>query len=206
MQFQSSLARLAAFAFFLLSFSMLVCAAPAPGAGSLAVRDSSLTARDSSLVARTDYTNECKNLLLDLEVKVKAEVDHLVTCSKKTGCDVKPLIAKIVLLIQVFVDKIRAQIKLGATVDVSVCIDIWIRIVLYLLAQLKLCVGLTVDLCAQLNVVLGLFIQLCLDLCVDVVLKLAIQLKLKLAVTAYVDICLKLGLNLILSILGLLSL
>ncbi|KAG8678786.1 hypothetical protein FRC09_019544 [Ceratobasidium sp. 395] len=199
MQFQSSLARLAAFAFFLLSFSMLVCAAPAPGAGSLAVRD-------NSLVARTDYTNECKNALLNLEVAVKAQVDLLVKCSNKSGCDVKPIIAKIVLLIQVFVDKVRAQIKLGATVKVDLCIDIVIRIVIYILAQLKLCVGLTVELCAQLNLVLGLFIQLFLDLCLDVVLKLAIQLKLKLAVTAYVDICLQLGLKIILSILGLLSL
>ncbi|KAG8723481.1 hypothetical protein FRC09_003145 [Ceratobasidium sp. 395] len=196
MQFQSSLARLAAFAFFLLSFSMLVCAAPAPGAGSLAVSN-------SSLVARTDNTDVCKSELLKLEVKVKANLDLLVTCSKTKDCDCKPILANIVTDIQACIDVI---VKLGATIKVDLIIDIVIRIVVTILEHLKLCVGLTIDLCAQLNIVLGAFIELILNLCSTVVLKLAIQLKLKLALTAYVDICLQLGLKIILGLVGLLSL
>ncbi|KAG8687449.1 hypothetical protein FRC08_011959 [Ceratobasidium sp. 394] len=208
MQFQSSLARLAAFAFFLLSFSMLVCAAPtpvtAPDAGELA-------ARDSPLVARTyDYTSKCKDLLVNLKTDVKDQCDALVKCSKTAGCDVKPIIAKIVLLIQVFVDAIKAQVKLGATINVNLCIDLVIEIIvmsslaLIIMVQLKLCVGLSIKLFIQLNIVLGALVQLILGLSLDLVLKLAIQLKLRLAVSVYADLCLQLGLGAVPTILGLL--
>ena len=70
MQFKSSFARLAAFAFFLLSFTMLVCAAPAPVSNGLAVRGESLAARGDSLVARTDGNQQCKDILADVKVKI----------------------------------------------------------------------------------------------------------------------------------------
>ncbi|KAG8741649.1 hypothetical protein FRC10_002613 [Ceratobasidium sp. 414] len=195
MQLQSTLTRLTAFAFFLLSFSMLVCAVPAPvpvpGTGAL-------TIRDSSLAARTDYTSQCKDLLAVLKVDVTVKADALVTCSNTPGCDSAPILADIVVLVKVFIGKIKAQVDLGATIDVNVVIELWIEILV-----LKACVGLTAALCVDLAVVLAAYIRLCLDLCVSIVLSAAILLKIKLAVTAYVSVCLTLGFNLFLSILSL---
>ncbi|KAG9074379.1 hypothetical protein FS749_014072 [Ceratobasidium sp. UAMH 11750] len=164
-----------------------------------------LAARDSPLVARTyDYTSKCKDLLVNLKTDVKDQCDALVKCSKTAGCDVKPIIAKIVLLIQVFVDAIKAQVKLGATININLCIDLVIEIIVIIMVQLKLCVGLSIELFVQLNIVLGALVQLILGLSLDLVLKLAIQLKLRLAVSVYADLCLQLGLGAVPTILGLL--
>ncbi|KAG8741647.1 hypothetical protein FRC10_002611 [Ceratobasidium sp. 414] len=191
MQLQSTLARLAAFAFFLLSFSMLACAAPAPvpipGTGALAVRD-------SSLVARTDYTSQCNSRLVQLEIDVKAKCGNLVTCSKTPGCDCAPILAQVAGLIDVFIKEIEVKVAAGATIDVTVVIGIWIRILVYILAQLQACVGLTVAICAKLAATIAAYVNLCLNLCISIALRLTIVLQIKAA----------LGFNLLLNILGLL--
>ncbi|KAG9087347.1 hypothetical protein FS749_002984 [Ceratobasidium sp. UAMH 11750] len=201
MQFQSSLARLAAFAFFLLSFSMLVCAAPAavaaPGAGELAVRD-------SSLVARTyDYTPQCKAALLDLGGKIKPEVDLLVTCSKTSGCDCAPILAVIVKLLLDFCASIKAQVDLGATVDVTACISIVLNILATIFAGLGACVGLTVALCASLDAAIKAFIEIILGLCASVVVKVTILAQIKSTVVVYVSLLVQLSFNLVLGVCGL---
>ncbi|KAG8723482.1 hypothetical protein FRC09_003146 [Ceratobasidium sp. 395] len=193
MQFQSTLARLAAFAFFLLSFSMLVCAAPAPGAGSLAVRD-------SSLVARNAATDKCNTLLVKLEADLKLDLTTLVTCSKTAGCDCKPILAQIVAKLDAF---IKAVIAIGVGIDISVVAKLWIQICINILISLKACVGLTVALCADLALKLCEYVKLLLDLCIDLVLKATIKAQAALAVKAYLDVCLKLGFTALLTLLGL---
>jgi hypothetical protein len=83
MQLQSTLSRVAAFALFLLSFSMLVCAAPAPvpAPGALAAAGSGEPSY--SLVARGDVSDKCYAALLDLDVKIKADI---VLLGKSYNC------------------------------------------------------------------------------------------------------------------------
>ncbi|KAG8709536.1 hypothetical protein FRC08_018275 [Ceratobasidium sp. 394] len=201
MQFQSSLARLAAFAFFLLSFSMLVCAAPAPvaapGAGELAVRD-------SSLVARTyDWTTPCKNLLVKLEADIKVKADTLPACSKTPGCDCKSILGEIATLINACIGTIQEKVKGGATVDVSVCIDICIRIIVYILLKLSLCINITLAICVDIVIACTAFIKLFLALCLDIAVKAKFVLDLKIAITSYVALCHTLGFIELLKICGL---
>ncbi|KAG8707533.1 hypothetical protein FRC09_001774 [Ceratobasidium sp. 395] len=194
MQFQSTLARLAAFAFFLLSFSMLVCAAPAPGAGSLAFRD-------SSLVARNAATDKCNSTLVTLKADLKIQLDALVSCSKTSSCDVKPILVVIVAKLDAAV---KAIIAIGAGIDIKVVASLWISICIDILIALKACVGLTVALCAQLAVSITAYIKLLLDLCIDLALKATIKAQAALAIKAYLDVCLKLGLTTLLTLVGLL--
>jgi hypothetical protein len=74
MQLQSTLSRVAAFAFFLLSFSMLVCAAPAPAPAPGALAAAGSGEPNYSLVARGDVSDQCHQALLDLDVKVDADI------------------------------------------------------------------------------------------------------------------------------------
>ncbi|KAG8710192.1 hypothetical protein FRC08_017503 [Ceratobasidium sp. 394] len=200
MQFQSSLARLVAFAFFLLSFSMLVCAAPAPvaapGAGELAVRD-------GSLVARGDYTSQCEKDLLDFELKLKVQCAALVTCSKTPGCDCASILNVIVGLFVAIVAKLKVQIGLGATINPDVCLEICTRIMLYLFFQLKLCVNLAAELCTALDAQIKIFLECFISLC-PVLLKAAVLFKIKATVSTCLDICIKLKLNVLLGFCGLL--
>jgi hypothetical protein len=66
MQFKSTLSRLIAFALFMLSASMLACAAPAPAA--LAVAE--LGEPSNALVARGDVSDQCYKALSDLKVNI----------------------------------------------------------------------------------------------------------------------------------------
>jgi hypothetical protein len=72
MQVQSTLSRLAAFALLLLSFSMLVCAAPAPASA-----PDALVARSDSLIARNDVTDACYGELTKLDVNLDVEIERL---------------------------------------------------------------------------------------------------------------------------------
>ena len=77
MQLQSTLSRFAAFVLFMLSFSMLACAAPAPVAapGALVARGSDLSS--NALVARTDVSDTCHEALLDLDAHLDIDIDLL---------------------------------------------------------------------------------------------------------------------------------
>ncbi|KAG8769625.1 hypothetical protein FRC12_004839 [Ceratobasidium sp. 428] len=194
MQLQSSLARLAAFAFFLLSFSMLVCAAPAPGAGSLAVRD-------SSLVARTTPTEQCNAVLVKLQADLKIDLKTLVTCSKTAACDVKPILAGIVAKLDA---AIKAIIAIGVGIDITIVVKLWIQICIDILIALKACISLSITLCADLAVKLCAYIKLLLDLCIDLTLKLSVKAQAAAAIKVYLDVCLKLGFNALLVLVGLL--
>ncbi|KAG8749023.1 hypothetical protein FRC12_013614 [Ceratobasidium sp. 428] len=148
MQFKSSLARLAGFVFFLLSFSMLVCAAPAPapGTGALAVHD-------TSLVAHTAATEKCRGMLVTLKAELKVKLNDLgkstslcspprlsahthasprlarrtsvVTCSKTPGCDCTPILTRIANKLDLAV---KAMITIAAGIDVTAIKDLWISI------------------------------------------------------------------------------
>ncbi|KAF8593115.1 hypothetical protein BDV93DRAFT_516817 [Ceratobasidium sp. AG-I] len=87
MQLQSTLSRFAAFVLFMLSFSMLACAAPAPVAapGALIARGSEVST--NSLVARTDVSNECHQALVDLDVKIDADIALLSHSGCKSAKD-----------------------------------------------------------------------------------------------------------------------
>ncbi|KAG8694651.1 hypothetical protein FRC08_008343 [Ceratobasidium sp. 394] len=201
MQFQSSLARVAAFAFFLLSFSMLVCAAPAPvaapGADKLAVRD-------SSLVARTDdYTTQCKNLLIELKTNIVAKANTLPTCSKTPGCDCKSILGEIATLINACIGTIQEKVKGGATIDVSVCFGFVIEIVVCILLKLSLCINITLAICVDIVIACTALVKLFLALCPDIVLKVKLVLDLKIAITVYVALCRALGFIELLKICGL---
>ena len=77
MQLHSTVSRFAAFVLFMLSFSMLACAAPAPVAapGALVARGADVSS--SSLVARTDVSDKCHDALVDLDVKLDVQIDLL---------------------------------------------------------------------------------------------------------------------------------
>jgi hypothetical protein len=75
MQFKSTFSRLAAFALFMLSFSMLTCAAPAPAPAALAVAGPA--GSGNALVARGDVSDQCHQALLDLDVKIDADIKLL---------------------------------------------------------------------------------------------------------------------------------
>ena len=77
MQLQSTLSRFAAFVLFMLLFSMLACAAPAPVAapGALVARGAEVST--NSLVARTDVSDQCEKALVDLGLKVDVHIKSL---------------------------------------------------------------------------------------------------------------------------------
>ncbi|QRV73691.1 transmembrane protein [Ceratobasidium sp. AG-Ba] len=199
MQFNTPFIRLAAFAFFLLSFAMLVHAAPAPVSDGLLVRDG-------------DGTPQCKDILTKAAVVLQVKVDDCgefqvlkFKCTHTPGCDVKGAIAVIVAMFADVIVKIKAIIALGLTIDITVCIDLFIKLLVILCIGLKGCVGLTVELCLALVAVIKLYIELILSLCLTVVIKLAIILKIKLALTVYVNLLLTLGFKVVLVILGLVA-
>lgn len=146
MQFQSTLSRFAAFVLFMLSFSMLACAAPAPvtAPGALVARGSEVST--NSLVARTDVSDQCYKALADLNVKIDADIKVLGeypvsaivhspaqtgltaartdTCYNTKGCDCTSIVVKIVADIQLAIDII---VKLVGAIDVK--LDIIVKLV-----------------------------------------------------------------------------
>ncbi|MCV2423913.1 hypothetical protein LNV47_25370, partial [Paucibacter sp. DJ4R-1] len=89
-QFKSAFSRIAAFALFMLSFSMLACAAPAPAPGA-ALAVAGRSEPSNMLVARTDVSDQCHEALLDLDVKLKVDLDLLDKCYNTKDCDCKPI-------------------------------------------------------------------------------------------------------------------
>ena len=90
MQLQSTLSRFAAFVLFMLSFSMLACAAPAPVAapGALVARGSEASV--NSLVARGDVSDQCHQALVDLDVKLDADIELLSEPFSSTSLFTRP--------------------------------------------------------------------------------------------------------------------
>ncbi|KAF8604898.1 hypothetical protein BDV93DRAFT_522193 [Ceratobasidium sp. AG-I] len=190
MQLQSTLSHFAAFVLFMLSFSMLACAAPAPVAapGALAARGSELSS--SSLVARGDVSNECHQALLDLDAKVDVHITNLENCYNTQGCDCTSIIVEIVADIEIAVGIIgqlagTIVVKLDDIVSIIVSIIVklatacgkWV-IKLGLTLYLQIFIQLDVALCALINVLVALSASISLKI------KLALVVKVQLLVTA----------------------
>ncbi|QRW08948.1 transmembrane protein [Ceratobasidium sp. AG-Ba] len=197
MQFKSSFARLAAFAFFLLSFTMLVCAAPAPASSGLAVRDSSLVARGG------DGTAQCKALLVTAKADVDAAVKELAKCATAAGLCVD-VDVKIKVIVDIFIKliaDIKALVALNLTVNVLVIIQAFLDVLIVLFVGLKACVGLTAEICADLSLYIKLYIDLILELCLTVVVKLAVAIQIKACLDLYASVLVYLKLDVIIAVL-----
>lgn len=73
MQFNSTISRLVTFFLFMLSFSMLTSAAPAPAA--LAVAGPGELS--NALVARGDVSSQCRDVLVTLDAQIDVHIDVL---------------------------------------------------------------------------------------------------------------------------------
>ncbi|KAF8604891.1 hypothetical protein BDV93DRAFT_522187 [Ceratobasidium sp. AG-I] len=190
MQLQSTLSRFAAFVLLMLSFSMLACAAPAPvtAPGALVARGSEVSS--NSLVARTDVSDQCHKALLDLDVKIDADILLLNKCYDTKDCDCTSIIVKIVADIQVAIDIIA---KLVGTIDVK--LDIIVKLIVSIIIKLATAcgkwvikLGLTVylQIFAQIDVILVALIKVLIALSASISLKikLALVLNVQLLVTA----------------------
>ncbi|KAL5640010.1 hypothetical protein ACGC1H_007346 [Rhizoctonia solani] len=174
MQFNSAFSRLVAFALFMLSFSMLTCAAPAPAPAALAVAGTSEPS--NMLVARGDVSDQCKAALVDLDVKLDVQIGLLNKCYNTKDCDCKPIVAQIVADIQVCIDIIA---KLTGTIEVGLSVIV------------KLIVGIIVKIstaCGKWVVKLGLSVYLSIFASIDAIL------------VALVNVCVKLSVSLLLQI------
>ncbi|KAF8604906.1 hypothetical protein BDV93DRAFT_507421 [Ceratobasidium sp. AG-I] len=201
MQFHSTLSRFAAFVLFMLSFSMLACAAPAPVAapGALVARRADVSS--NSLVARTDVSDQCHKALLDLDVAVDADIKLLNTCYDTKGCDCKPIIIKIVADIQIAIDII---LKLVGTIDVK--LDIIVKLVVSIIVKIATACGKWV---IKLGLVLYLqiFVQIDGILCalINALIKLSVSfaLKIKLAIVLNLSVLVTAHLTALIKLLGL---
>ncbi|KAB5588735.1 hypothetical protein CTheo_7822 [Ceratobasidium theobromae] len=176
MQFKSTVSRLIAFALFVLSISMIVHAAPAPAPAALAVAESGESG--NTLVARDDVSDQCHSALLDLQVKIKADLVLLDNCFNTPNCDCKPIVAVIVghikaciaiilalkgvivlkldLIVQVLVQIIVALAsgcgKWVAKLGLTVYLQIFVAIDLCLVDLINACAALSVLLLVKLKV------------------------------------------------------
>ncbi|EUC53608.1 transmembrane protein, putative [Rhizoctonia solani AG-3 Rhs1AP] len=190
MQFNSAFSRLVAFALFMLSFSMLTCAAPAPAPVALAVAGTSEPG--NMLVARGDVSDQCHQALVDLDVKINLDIDLLNKCYDTKGCDCKPIVAQIVADIQVCIDIIA---KLTGTIDRQAQpsnLDIDPQPILQKIATacgkwvVKLDLSVYLSIFASIDAILVALVNVCVKLSVSLLLqvKLALVLNLQLLLTA----------------------
>ncbi|CAE6442758.1 unnamed protein product, partial [Rhizoctonia solani] len=197
MQFKSAFSRLAAFALFMLSFSMLACAAPAPAPGA-ALAVAGRSEPSNMLVARTDVSDQCHKALLELNLHVDADLALLDKCYNTKDCDCKPIVAQLVAHIQACIDII---IKLSGTIDVklSVIVQLIVSIIVKIstacgkwVIKLGLTVYLTIF--GSLDVVLVALVNACVKLSVSILLqiKLALVINIQLLVTAHLTALVKL--------------
>ncbi|GAB1525637.1 hypothetical protein RhiTH_008800 [Rhizoctonia solani] len=196
MQFKSAFSRLAAFALFMLSFSMLTCAAPAPAPAALAVARTSEPS--NMLVARTDVSDKCHEALLDLDVKLDVDIDLLNKCYNTKDCDCKPIVAQIVADIQVCIDIIA---KLTGTIDVklSVIVQLVVSIIVKIATAcgkwvVKLGLTVYLEIFASIDAILVALVNVLVKLSVSIILniKLALLLNVTLLLTAHLTALIKL--------------
>ncbi|MCV2423775.1 hypothetical protein LNV47_24640, partial [Paucibacter sp. DJ4R-1] len=197
MQFKSAFSRLAAFALFMLSFSMLTCAAPAPAPGA-ALAVAGRSEPSNMLVARTDVSDKCHEALLDLDVKVDLGIDLLNKCYNTKDCDCKPIVAQIVADIQVCIDIIA---KLTGTIDVklSVIVQLVVSIIVKVATAcgkwvIKLGLSVYLDIFASIDVILVALVNVLVKLSVSIVLsiRLSLLLNVTLLLTAHLTALIKL--------------
>ncbi|KAF8604890.1 hypothetical protein BDV93DRAFT_522186 [Ceratobasidium sp. AG-I] len=183
MQLQSTFSRFAAFVLFMLSFSMLACAAPAPvtAPGSLVARGSEVST--NSLVARGDVSDQCHQALLDLDVKIDADIVLLNKCYDTKDCDCKPIVLQIVAHIQVAIDII---VKLVGTIDVK--LELIVKIVVSIIIKLATA-------CGKWVIKLGLTVYLQIFVQIDVILVALIKVLIALSATIALKIKVALVLN-----------
>ncbi|CAE6467391.1 unnamed protein product [Rhizoctonia solani] len=189
MQFKSAFSRLAAFALFVLSFSMLACAAPAPAPGA-ALAVAGRSEPSNMLVARTDVSDQCHQALLDLNLNLDVHIGNLDKCYNTKDCDCKPIVDKIVAEVQVCIAIIA---KLTGTIDVklSVIVQLLVSIIVKIATAcgkwvVKL--GLTVyaEIFASVDACLVALVNVCVSLSVSLLvqLKLALVLNVQLLLVA----------------------